>query len=262
MEKQRLFVDMDGTLAVFQQLDKLETLYEKGYFLKLEPIINVVQEVQEIIKNHPEIEIYILSACLTDSDYAIDEKNQWLNQYLPEINQDHRIFPPCGTDKKMYIPGGVRSNDFLLDDYTQNLCLWQPPARGIKLLNGINHTHETWEFDQLRYDKPPVELADNIISIMHGTHIIDVKPQKGPIENKDELVNLKYWEKRGRQWELFEIRGKIIDVYNNNEDTTIVKIQNEIGKEIFIDSKCLLKEKEVEYINNFLLDVEEEEPEQ
>lgn len=31
MPKKRLFVDMDGTLAVFRNVDTLETLYEKGY---------------------------------------------------------------------------------------------------------------------------------------------------------------------------------------------------------------------------------------
>ena len=44
-EKQRLFVDMDGTLAVFRQVDELETLYEKGYFLNLAPQRNVLAEI-------------------------------------------------------------------------------------------------------------------------------------------------------------------------------------------------------------------------
>ena len=35
--KPRLFVDMDGTLAVFNRIDKLETLYERGYFADLTP---------------------------------------------------------------------------------------------------------------------------------------------------------------------------------------------------------------------------------
>ncbi len=31
-KKQRLFVDMDGTLSVFTPVKELEALYEKGYF--------------------------------------------------------------------------------------------------------------------------------------------------------------------------------------------------------------------------------------
>mgnify|MGYP004440906233 CR=1 FL=1 len=52
----RLFVDMDGTLAVFQSVDTLEKLYEKDYFLNLRPQINVI----DIIKNHPEVEVFRL----------------------------------------------------------------------------------------------------------------------------------------------------------------------------------------------------------
>ena len=177
MAKHRLFVDMDGTTAVFTKVDMLETLYEKGYFLNLEPVNNVLNAVKLIIKDNPDIEVNILSAVLSDSEYALEEKNQWLDKYLPEIDREHRIFPPCGTDKKDYIEGGVRETDFLLDDYTNNLTLWQPPARGIKILNGINHTRGTWEHDRIRFDKTPEELAGNIVSIMRdGVLIKDDKP--------------------------------------------------------------------------------------
>lgn len=104
-KKQRLFVDIDGTLAVFKPVDTLETLYEKGYFLNLAPHENVVAAVKEIVTNHPEIEVNILSAYLTDSQYALQEKNEWLDRYLPEIDQTHRIFVPCGSDKKEGIGG-------------------------------------------------------------------------------------------------------------------------------------------------------------
>lgn len=147
-EKQRLFVDMDGTLAVFKPVDELETLYEEGYFKRLAPQRNVVEAVRKIIMEHPEIEVNILSAYLTDSEYALKEKNEWLDRYLPEIDQDHRIFVACGADKKEGIRDGIRKTDFLLDDYTKNLNEWQPPARGIKLLNGINHTRGSWAFDR------------------------------------------------------------------------------------------------------------------
>lgn len=165
-KKQRLFVDIDGTLAVFTPVDTLETLYEQGYFLNLAPHENVVAAVKEIVANHPEIEVNILSAYLTDSQYALQEKNEWLDRYLPEIDQAHRVFVPCGSDKKEGISGGIRSDDFLLDDYTHNLNEWQPPARGIKLLNAINHTRGSWEHDRIRYDRTPTDLADGILSIM------------------------------------------------------------------------------------------------
>ena len=179
----RLFLDLDGTAAVFQKVDTLETLYEKGYFLNLEPNQNVVDAIRLIIRNHPEIEVYVMSSVLSDSKYALSEKNQWIEKYLPEIDEKHRIFPSCGENKLDYIPGGVRETDLLLDDYTHNLTLWEPPARGIKLLNGINHTRETWRGNRLRYDKAPEELAENIVDIaLNGKFIKDIRPQESDLE--------------------------------------------------------------------------------
>jgi 5'(3')-deoxyribonucleotidase len=178
---------MDGTLAVFKPVDQLETLYEKGYFENLKPISTVLQAVKFIIKNNPEIEVNILSAYFIDSKYALDEKHKWLDQNLPEIPRERRVFLPCGADKKNYIPGGIRENDYLLDDYSVNLNLWEPPAKGIKLLNGINHTRGSWSNDRIRYDKSPSEIANNIVNIMKGQEVVmDNKPlQRSEIRDID-----------------------------------------------------------------------------
>jgi 5'(3')-deoxyribonucleotidase len=157
---------MDGTIAVFKPVDRIETLYERGYFANLEPIKNVLQAIKLLISEHPEIEVCILSAYLADSKYAFSEKNEWLDKYLPEIEDGNRFFSPCGFDKKDFIPGGIRINDVLLDDYTKNLESWQPPGRGIKLLNGINHTKGTWKHDLVSFDKIPELLMNNITEIL------------------------------------------------------------------------------------------------
>lgn len=185
--KQRLFVDMDGTLAVFKPVDEMETLYEEGYFLNLTPQENVVEAIREIALYYPDIEVNILSAYLTDSKYALQEKNEWLDKHLPEIDQDHRVFVPCGTDKKEGIKG-IRSNDFLLDDYTKNLNEWQPPARGIKLLNGINHTRGSWPHDRIRHDRDSKTLASCIVSIMRDERqIFDEKGDSAKSSKIEEL---------------------------------------------------------------------------
>lgn len=179
MGKKRLFVDMDGTLAVFRPVDTMETLYEPGYFLNLDPLRNVVDAVKRLIQRR-EVEVYILSAVLRDSPCALTEKNKWLDKYLPEIDTARRLFLPCGENKSAHIPGGLRADDFLLDDYTRNLVLWRPPAHGIKLLNGINHTHGTWPYGRLRYDKPPSELASNILNIVIRRAVIRDRPPQEP----------------------------------------------------------------------------------
>jgi 5'(3')-deoxyribonucleotidase len=169
VNKKRLFVDMDGTLAVFKVVDTLEKLYEENYFLGLEPQLNVVKAVDKISRGSPEMEVYILSSVLSDSKYALKEKNEWLDKYLPFIDCNHRLFPTCGEDKSKFICsklGNINEQDFLLDDYSLNLHAWDPPARGIKLMNGINGNYGTWIKDKVDFDTPPDVLADNITSIM------------------------------------------------------------------------------------------------
>ena len=182
--KPRLFVDMDGTLAVFNQIDKLETLYEQGYFANLTPQVNVVDAVR-MVQARNEIEVFVLSAVLTDSKYAQVEKNEWLNIYLPEIDERHRIFVPCGEDKTMYVPDKILEEDVLLDDYTVNLNAWEPPAKGLKLLNGINGTKGTWQKSRISIEHSADELADMIADyVLEGKVVEDKLPQQYREEQK------------------------------------------------------------------------------
>ena len=93
-KRQRLFVDMDGTLAEFKKTEYLEQLYEQGYFLNLKPQQNVIEAVKKLMAENPDKEIYLMSSVLSDSHYALAEKNAWLDRYLPEIDRLNRIFPP------------------------------------------------------------------------------------------------------------------------------------------------------------------------
>lgn len=183
----RLFVDMDGTLAEFKSVDSLEKLYEKGYFRNLKPQQTVVDAVKAMIQKYPDIEVNILSSVLSDSPHALAEKNAWLDEFLPEIPDAHRIFSPCGAEKTEYVLGGVTQEDFLLDDYTPNLNTWDPPAWGIKLMNGINGTKGSWKGERIGMEAPPLELAEQIVKIMQrkSEQMREEELQKWTIERYD-----------------------------------------------------------------------------
>ena len=165
--KKRLFVDMDGVLAKWNSVASLEELEAQGYFLNLEPQMNVVNAIKELI-NSSEFEVYILSACM-DTPYAMVEKNEWLNKYLPEVNQSHRLFSAIGQDKKAIVPNGVCQNDFLLDDHTPNLMKWIETGNGIKLINDVNN--KTGSCTCPKVDYMSLSLVDDIINISHENEI-------------------------------------------------------------------------------------------
>lgn len=171
--EKRLFVDMDGTLAVYKPCNTLEKLYEKGYFADLEPMDNVLEGVRAYKKENPDVDVFILSAYLSDSRYTLQEKNEWLDYYLPEIDRPYRIFTECGQDKSMYIPGGIRENDCLLDDYSVNLFQWERAGgKGIKLMNGINGTKGKWRGERVSADKSPEKIGREIGRIMETDRLI------------------------------------------------------------------------------------------
>ena len=174
----RLFVDLDGTCAKWQAVAE-EQLFEKGYYRNLPEYKNVVAAINHIVEAHPEIEVFVLSKYLTDSHYALNEKDEWVSEHLPGIDKAHRIFVPYEMDKRDMIPDQLCETDYLLDDYTKNFDNWQPPARGIKLLNGINHTKGTWQDNRISLMRDPKDFADCIVSIIEkGDKIQDKSPQE------------------------------------------------------------------------------------
>lgn len=140
----RIFIDMDGTLAKWKNVINADELYEQGYYLNLEPNSKLIEEIKSLIWKGEDI--YILSSFLDGSKYALDEKNKWLDKYLPELDNERRIFVKYGDNKSDYIKSGISNSDYLLDDYTKNLIDWKiAGGTGIKYLNGINHTKGTWK---------------------------------------------------------------------------------------------------------------------
>ena len=141
MAKKRLLVDMDGTLARFHdQSNYLERMFEKDFFRELEPFENMVEGVRQFIKDHPDVEVFIVSArVIGEPPYCEVEKNAWLDRFLPEIDREHRIFTDIGHSKAEYLPGGATKDDYLLDDYNRGLNLFMyDGGSAIKCHNNIN----------------------------------------------------------------------------------------------------------------------------
>lgn len=160
----RLFIDMDGTLVTWRQT-KYEDLFEAGYFINLPPYEQVVDAVRHLYNRG--IEVYILSAYLPTSKYALEEKNRWLDIYLPHICSDHRLFCSQGASKamcvKQQLAKEMRADDFLLDDYSPNLHSWKAVGgAGIKLLNGINGRRGTWTGLTISRFEQPRTISDII----------------------------------------------------------------------------------------------------
>lgn len=163
-QKQRVFVDMDGTLARFHDEDRyLERMWEEGFFEQLKPFENAVDTVKALAKD-PSVEVYILSAAIEgEPPYCVAQKHAWLDRYLPEIDKSHRIFTAVGENKAELIPHGIKASDVLIDDYNKNLDEWQAyGGHSVKFVNNINHkglVGELWQGDLIYHDKP---VADTI----------------------------------------------------------------------------------------------------
>lgn len=143
---------MDGTLAEWKNIKSNSELYQKGYYETLKPNKYLLEETKKLIEEGKDI--YILSSFLIDSDYALDEKNKWLDKYLPTLSVDKRIFVPYGDIKYKYIPNKITNNDYLIDDHTKNLLDWKTAGgTGIKFLNGINHIKGIWQGLLLKEDE-------------------------------------------------------------------------------------------------------------
>jgi len=149
---------MDGTLTKFFPATEAE-LNVPGYFLALPPHKNVVEAVKLLLKNPAEWTVYVLSAVL-DNPYAASEKEEWLLKHIPKIKKENILFTPCGVDKSIYVPDGIRQDDILLDDFSRNLHRWK--GVGVKLRNGINGTHGSWKGHAVWYDWTPEQIIKKL----------------------------------------------------------------------------------------------------
>jgi len=158
MDKIKLFVDMDGTIAKFHEnADFLKRMYEPGYFISLNPFTNVIKIITEFYLNNIEIvDLYIITgapSCCLDRIY--EEKKSWLLKHFPALNIDNFICVPMGTNKADFIEH-IDSSCYLIDDYNKNLEDWERAGGiGIKLVNDSNDKGSIgpkWQGKRLYYN--------------------------------------------------------------------------------------------------------------
>lgn len=161
VERQRIFFDLDGVLAVWQEVP-LEEVAKEGYFSSLPAQENVVKAFI-FLEQYSDIRLYILSSVFMDG-HSVSDKKIWASAHLglPECRQ---LYWPYGQEKAMAIEqiGGMRKSDVLVDDFSRNLHNW--PGIPVKLYNGINGTKGTWEGYSVHSSMKPEILARQIYAI-------------------------------------------------------------------------------------------------
>ena len=78
----RVYLDMDGTIVHFD----LDGAHD--YDIK-RPLLDRINKIKYINAHYENVTFYILSIC--HELKQIKEKNKWLDEYLPEIDEDNRI---------------------------------------------------------------------------------------------------------------------------------------------------------------------------
>lgn len=161
MNKQRIFFDLDGVLAVWQDVPQ-EHLTQKGYFSSI-PIQENVVAAFRLLEQLPDIELYILSCVFQDS-HSESDKKAWVKEHL-HLPEERQIYCPCGGRKEHALEkiGGIRPSDVLIDDYTENLRYWA--GIPIKFYNGINGTKGTWQGNGVYFVMQPETIAKQIYEL-------------------------------------------------------------------------------------------------
>lgn len=202
--KSRLFIDLDGTVARFYDASPnyLEEMYEKGYFRNLQPYEKMTEGIKLFMKQHKDVEVFTLSAKVNgEPPYCEAEKQEWLDEYLPEIDREHRLFTEIGNNKAEYIPNGISKGDVLYDDYNKNLIDWENSGGvALKCHNNINMKglgayggdKVMWEGQVLKNDIEPQDIANSLyetVSAAQSMSSVDGKPLNETVRTALKLIN-------------------------------------------------------------------------
>ena len=156
----KIFLDLDGTLARFNVPNALERFdKEEGFFARLKAYKDI-EVVNELAKTN---KLFIISA--SPNEQADKDKMIWINKYLPNIDVKNITICRLGQNKAKIIQDkyNITINDkcYLLDDYTKNLNEWENfGGKGIKRLTTVSdNSTKKWQGLELRQLKDLVNFV-------------------------------------------------------------------------------------------------------
>ena len=147
----KIFLDLDGTLARFNVRNALERFdKEEGFFARLKAYKDI-EIVNELAKTN---NLFIISA--SPNEQADKDKMIWLTKYLPNINVENITICRIGENKAKIIQDKynitINEQCYLLDDYTKNLNEWENVGGvGIKRLTTVaDNSTKKWKGLELK----------------------------------------------------------------------------------------------------------------
>ena len=150
-EMNKIFLDLDGTLARFNVKNALKRFdKEEGFFSNL-LAYKGIEIVNELAKTN---QLFIISA--SPNEQADKDKMIWLKKYLPNIKLENITLCRLGQNKAEIIQNKynikINKECLLLDDYTKNLTEWETfGGIGIKRLTSVSdNSRKLWKGSELK----------------------------------------------------------------------------------------------------------------
>ncbi|WP_305140078.1 5' nucleotidase, NT5C type [Thomasclavelia cocleata] len=162
MKKIRVFVGLEGTLAKFKKIKKIEDIFMDDYFKYICPYESMIEALKELVK---EMDVYIISSVLNEG--SKDKINKWLDSQIPEIPIEKRIYINYGKSKNTVCHS---TYDFLIDNSSNTLSEWKKIGNVIKTVN--EDCSEQWDGYKIYCNSDPLQIVASIKAIILETILV------------------------------------------------------------------------------------------
>lgn len=161
----RVFFDMDGVLAQWQDGTPFEVVCSPGYFKNLPTEQNVLNAFR-LLAAEESIDLHILSAVLPEA-HNTAEKQEWLQNKLGGVVKQENIHFVPVTARKSEVLGGITKEDILIDDYSKNIQEWQEDGGiAVKMFNSSNGRSGKYYGAYTCTWLDPKQIAEDIMSVV------------------------------------------------------------------------------------------------